>query len=116
MQFGNFPSLRGSQCPQEAQCVIPFWDNPNLELPLLARPVKWKARLSKSLYDEEYRRLIDVLANARRGRGLTQQEVADKLGRPQSFIAKVEGFERRLDVIEFIRYCRAIGVEPKEFL
>jgi len=52
--------------------------------------------------------------SSRRGAkaGLTQHEVAERLGRPQSFVAKVEGGERRLDVIEFIELTRALGVDP----
>ncbi|MEO5614290.1 MAG: helix-turn-helix transcriptional regulator [Cypionkella sp.] len=47
---------------------------------------------------------------------MTQQEIAERLQRPQSYVAKVEGCERRLDVIEFVRICRAIGVEPVSIL
>lgn len=72
--------------------------------------------MPKSIYDDEYRRLIDALREAQSGASLTQQQVADRLGRPQSFIAKIEGFERRLDIIEFIHLCRAIGAEPAAML
>ena len=71
--------------------------------------------LAKSIWDEEYRKLIDALKTARKTAGLTQQDVADRLGRPQSFVAKVEGCERRLDVVEFLHLCRAIGAEPASF-
>lgn len=71
--------------------------------------------LAKSIWDEEYRKLIDALKMARKSAGLTQQDVADRLGRPQSFVAKVEGCERRLDVVEFLHLCRAIGAEPATF-
>ncbi|MFT4147060.1 MAG: helix-turn-helix transcriptional regulator [Mobilitalea sp.] len=71
--------------------------------------------LAKSIWDEEYRKLIDALKAARKSAGLTQQDVADRLGRPQSFVAKVEGCERRLDVVEFLHLCRAIRVEPASF-
>lgn len=73
-------------------------------------------RLAKSIWDDDYRKLIDALKTARKSAGLTQQDVADKLGRPQSFLAKVEGCERRLDVVEFLHLCRAIGVEPASFI
>ena len=72
--------------------------------------------MPKSIYDDEYRRLIDALRQARANSGLTQQQVADRLGRPQSFVAKIEGFERRLDIVEFIHLCRAIGAEPAAML
>jgi transcriptional regulator with XRE-family HTH domain len=51
---------------------------------------------------------------------MAQQELADRLDRPQSFVAKIEGGERRIDLIEFIAIARAIGREPagllKEYL
>jgi hypothetical protein len=48
---------------------------------------------------------------SRRGRipGSSQRELADRLGKPQSFVAKVERGERRIDVIEFIAIAKAIG-------
>lgn len=42
---------------------------------------------------------------------MTQVDLAKRLGRPQSFISKYEKGERRLDVIEFISICDALGVE-----
>ncbi len=71
--------------------------------------------MAKSIYDDEYRKLIGMLKSERLAAGLTQQQVADRLGRPQSFVAKVEGFERRLDVVEFVNLCRALGVDPATF-
>jgi transcriptional regulator with XRE-family HTH domain len=46
---------------------------------------------------------------ARKRAGLTQQALAARLSRPQSFIAKYETGERRIDVVEFIAICRATG-------
>lgn len=71
--------------------------------------------LAKSIWDEEYQTLIGALKAARKSAGLTQQDVADRLGRPQSFVAKVEGCERRLDVVEYLHLCRAIGADPVSF-
>ncbi|MGH1414801.1 MAG: helix-turn-helix domain-containing protein [Pelagimonas sp.] len=72
--------------------------------------------MSKSIYDEEYRKLIDDLRSERKAAGLTQQALADRLTKPQSFVAKVEGYERRLDVIEFLHWCRVLDVDAAEFL
>ena len=47
---------------------------------------------------------------------LTQAHLAARLDRPQSFVAKYEGGERRLDVIEFMEVAEAIGVDPAEFI
>ena len=46
-------------------------------------------------------RLRELLTEARSNAGLKQLDVAGRLGRPQSFVSKYEGGERRLDVVEF---------------
>jgi len=56
------------------------------------------------------------MIEARKKAGLTQQELAARLSRPQSFAAKYEGGERRIDVVEFIAICRAISVDSVEIL
>ena len=48
--------------------------------------------------------------------GLTQSQVAEKLGRPQSYVSKFERGERRLDVIEFLEICRHLETDPYELL
>lgn len=50
---------------------------------------------------------------ARRQSGLTQTEVAKRIGKDQSFISLVEGGQRRVDVIEFCAFARALEIEPK---
>ncbi len=72
----------------------------------------WLERLMKSLHTEAYSKFVAVLVAARTEQGLTQQQVADRVGKPQSYIAKVEGAERRLDVVEFIALAHALGVDP----
>ena len=66
--------------------------------------------MKKSLYSKRHKALIRVLKEAREAAGLTQQAVADKLGKPQSFVAKYENGERRLDVVEFLWVTEALGV------
>jgi transcriptional regulator with XRE-family HTH domain len=68
--------------------------------------------MQKSLKSPEYARLIAMLVAVRHASGVRQQALAKKLGRPQSFIAKYEGGERRLDVVEFIAIARALGADP----
>ncbi|HED2284982.1 TPA: helix-turn-helix transcriptional regulator [Klebsiella pneumoniae] len=69
-----------------------------------------------SIYSNDYQMVIKALRDARIACGITQQEVASAFGRPQSFIAKVENGERRLDVVEFVRFCHAVNVEPISIL
>ncbi len=66
----------------------------------------------KSVFTVEYDRFRQMLIQARKQSGLTQMDVASRLGKPQSFVSKYERGERRLDVVEFLEVSRAIGVEP----
>ncbi len=60
----------------------------------------YKIDMSKSVYSKEYKDIIKRLKRTRLEIGLSQQEVADKLGKPQSYVSKIESGERRLDVAE----------------
>ena len=66
----------------------------------------------KSTYSETYQLLIDQLIRARKNCGVTQTDLAIKLGKPQSYISKIEIRERRLDVVEFLELAEAIGEDP----
>ncbi|MBZ6078161.1 helix-turn-helix domain-containing protein [Microvirga puerhi] len=68
--------------------------------------------MQKTIYTQQHQRLCELLIEARKKAGLTQVEVAERLGKPQSFVAKYEGGERRLDVIEFLEVAEALKLEP----
>ncbi len=72
--------------------------------------------MAKSLHTPEYEHFRTLLIEAREKARLTQAEVSIKLGRPQSFVAKYEGGERRLDIIELLQVCRALGVDPQNII
>ncbi|MBU3582017.1 helix-turn-helix domain-containing protein [Polynucleobacter sp. AP-Capit-er-40B-B4] len=65
---------------------------------------------------QKYECLRSELKKARIGAGLHQADIAKVLKRPQSYISKIESGERGLDVIEFIAYCSAMGVDPVKWL
>jgi transcriptional regulator with XRE-family HTH domain len=71
--------------------------------------------MTRSLHSEPYARLLTVLVEERNNKELTQQVVADRLRKPQSYLAKIEGGERRLDVVEFIALSHALEINPKAF-
>lgn len=56
--------------------------------------------MGKSIHSTEYKKIIAAVRKAREEAGLTQVEVADLIGKPQSYISKIERGERRLDVAE----------------
>ena len=71
----------------------------------------WR-RMRKSLKSPEYARLIAMLVAVRKKADIRQQELAKKLGKPQSFVAKYEGGERRIDLVEFVAIVSALGSDP----
>jgi transcriptional regulator with XRE-family HTH domain len=52
----------------------------------------------------------------REARGITQDELARRLGKPQSYVSKAEMGERRLDVVEYLHFMRALDGEPLALL
>lgn len=64
------------------------------------------------LHDTDYVAFVEHLAAARRKAGLSQVELAERLGRPQSYVSKVERLERRLDIGEWRTMAAAIGLDP----
>lgn len=59
-----------------------------------------------SVHTDQYRIFLGRLRAAREAAGLTQQEVAEALGRPQSYVSKCESGERRVDVIELAEFAK----------
>jgi transcriptional regulator with XRE-family HTH domain len=72
--------------------------------------------VTKSVFTEKYEQFRKRLIEARKAGGLTQMQLAEKLGRPQSFVSKYERGERRLDVVEFLEVARAIAIDPFRLL
>lgn len=63
-----------------------------------------------------YRAVIETLKNARISAGMSQRQLAQRIGKHPSFVNKIELIERRLDILEFIAIARAIGAAPAELL
>ena len=72
--------------------------------------------MGKTVSSEENGKLTKWLKSKRHEKGHTMRSLAQVLGTPHSFIGKIENQERRLDVIEFLRYCEALEVDPYEGL
>jgi transcriptional regulator with XRE-family HTH domain len=64
------------------------------------------------MFTSEYQTLIEVLVAERNKAGITQQELAKRLGKPQPWVSFVENGVRRLDVLEFVAVIRALGGDP----
>jgi transcriptional regulator with XRE-family HTH domain len=63
-----------------------------------------------------YQVALDKIVATRNAVGMTQKDLADALGKPPSWVGKVEIKERRLDLIEFIAVARALGIKEVELL
>lgn len=70
----------------------------------------------KSLFSQEYDVFRRCMIAARKEAKLTQATLAKALEKPQSFVAKYENGERRLDVVEFLIITRVLGVDPCDIL
>ena len=68
------------------------------------------------LHTAEHRRLTIALTKARVDAGVTQYELADRLGVDQTYVSKYEGGRRRLDVVEFMRIVAALDVDYREVI
>ncbi|NEQ98882.1 MAG: helix-turn-helix transcriptional regulator [Cyanothece sp. SIO2G6] len=68
-----------------------------------------------SIHDPEYHRIIDALISLREKAKLSQKAVAHEIGLTQPDISKIERRERRIDVLEAIRWVRATNADPAEF-
>ena len=70
--------------------------------------------VSKAQHARRYKALPPFLRSLREEAGLTQRNLAQRLGRPQSWVHNCETANRRVDVTEFIAWCEACGVKPKD--
>lgn len=64
-----------------------------------------------SIYSYEYRLIIKMLKVRRIELKITQAQLAQVLGKPQSFVSKIESGERRLDIIEFVHIARQLSLD-----
>lgn len=91
-----------------------FW-YPNLGYSKVEFP--WKAvhflgfPALASTQPDLYKALLQALIQARKDAGVTQVELAARIGRRQTFVSKFETEERRLDVAEYIAIARALDAE-----
>ena len=72
--------------------------------------------MKKNLYTQRQRILLDLLRKTREEAGLRQDDVAERLGRPQSFVSKYESGERRLDILELYDVCEVLGTTLSIFV
>lgn len=72
--------------------------------------------MSRSVFSEPYGAFVQALIEGRRAAQLRQVDLAERLGKPQSFVSKYETGERRLDVVEFLVIAKQIGLDPHRLI
>ena len=75
-----------------------------------------KTNMDKSIHSHLYHQVIGRLRSKREGKGVTQAQLADKLGVNQNFISKIETCDRRLDLIELRQICQVLGISFVDFV
>lgn len=72
--------------------------------------------MKPSAYSTRYDKLRDWLRSQREAKDLTMRAVSEELGIHHSIIGKLEQNRRRIDIVEFVEYCRVLGIDPHEGL
>ena len=66
----------------------------------------------ESIATKRHQRLIEILIDARKQAGIRQAELARRVGKTQTFVARFEAGQRRIDAIELLALCEVIGLDP----
>gem|GEM_PF-1129818 len=109
------------EVPGSHACGTP--SKPLKRLSVYAKPVLGSTRfrfyirrVTHSVFTKRYRLLLSILISLREQKGLSQNQLAVKLKKPQSFVSKYERGERRLDVVELLDITRVLQADPHEII
>lgn len=72
--------------------------------------------MRKTLYQRENLAFLALLRAEREKRGMLQADLSGALGKPQSYISKIERGERRVDLIELRRILQVLGIDFRQFV
>lgn len=72
--------------------------------------------MQKSISSRHYAHFLETLREAREKAGVSQEELAARLGETQSFVSKCERGERRMDIVELREFCKAMGLTLDTFV
>lgn len=75
-----------------------------------------KCPVKKNIRLNQQKKLLVLLRGVRIDAGLTQSELASRLGTDQTFISKYESGERRLDILELREVCQVVGTDFVAFI
>lgn len=70
----------------------------------------------RSIHTPDYIEFVSRLRQARKAQRIKQEQLAERMGKPQSYISKAETCERRLDLLEAAEWCIALGIALEDVL
>lgn len=70
--------------------------------------------MSKTVFTGSHKFLVETLIDARKRSGLTQTDLAIRLGKDQTYISLIERSQRRVDVLEFYAFAKAMNIDPNK--
>jgi transcriptional regulator with XRE-family HTH domain len=70
----------------------------------------------KHRYSQRHNKLRATLKESRLAAGMTQEQLCKRLKRNRLFVSQIETGTVMLDVLEFIEYAGALGVDPRKLL
>lgn len=79
------------------------------------KPLGLGRRKGASIRSQEHQLLVRHLVSCRKSAGLTQEELAEKVGKHQSHISRLEQSERDISVLDLMLWCQATGLRFSEF-
>jgi len=71
---------------------------------------------NKTIYSDEHTRFIATINSIRKAKNITQEQIAISINKPQSFVSKCLSGQRRIDVVEWLWFCKALKISPETFL
>ena len=72
--------------------------------------------MRKTVHTKAQRAFCRLMIAARKSAGLTQVDLARRLNKPQSFVAKIEAGERRVDVVELLVLAAALDIDASSLI
>lgn len=72
--------------------------------------------MSKTIFTPDHKKLVSKLIKAREDAGLKQEQVAEKLGKSQSYISKLESGQRRIDLVQIKLFAKIYKKDINFFL
>lgn len=70
--------------------------------------------MTRSLHTTAYRKITEALKQMRREAGVSQRELAKRLGQQLNYVSRLEQGQRRLDLLEWTWLCEALDRDPVE--